>query len=191
MTVDAGPLAHKDYVLPEVDLSQDQGDPEWAGESMVPEPGRTTFRWLRAPGAYSQMWQGIQDEWRCIVEDYERFPADFGRAWHYVDSHPAFWTFTGPSSSGLPSGHVVLLEHSWGMHRAVDVSVGRVDEDLPAMVGLEAGRVSLHPDEYGHITCHDYDLDTLEPTYEQAVISLARKVWESYGNDRRICDADV
>ncbi|MDG3410288.1 hypothetical protein P5E37_05335 [Vibrio parahaemolyticus] len=55
------------------------------------------------------------------------------------------------------------------------------ERDAP-VICLEAG--GLIQDEDGEIvTTHDYDLDVSAPSFEQAVIMLAEKVNEKYGDD--------
>ena len=57
-------------------------------------------------------------------------------------------------------------------------------------VCCETGHVRLFPDEYGNAShWHDPALDGGAVTYKQAIIGCARRVWQEYGNDRRVCDA--
>lgn len=190
MTVDAGPLPHKDYVLPEVDLSMDEGDPDYDGRQFVPIEGSHCSRWVCPPGVHRNAWNARQADWADRVAAYEAQPGDFYSAWMYLNCHPAFWAFDQGGSTEHPSNHISRLEGHVGFDRSIEVWPLHDEESGGIYVTIEAGKRELIVRD-GPEHWHDPDLDTCEPTYEQAVIVLARKVWESYGNDRRVCDADV
>jgi hypothetical protein len=96
----------------------------------------------------------------------------------------------------VPREHVRNLDHGYGF------SSGAIEID-PHLVNPDDGRVSEDPrlntrlefwyetgewtwsDPESHV--HAYRLDGGAPTYEQAVIDLARKVHRYYGNDRARC----
>jgi hypothetical protein len=155
------PLPHKEIEFPDVDASG-QGDNQVIH------------------------WQWIRNQWQQNAIRYESDPGSFCNSWHYLNCHPAFWRFMCPErNQRFSSNHVTYLQYDYGFGSgAIEVDV-QGDDD----VVLEAGQNSLQRNEHGiHEQCHDYDLDTSASSYEEAVIILAWKVWERYGNDRRILE---
>lgn len=150
---------------------------------------------------YEHGWEMTRGEWERIALEYEQAPDDFHSAWHYLDGHPAFWKFSTPSAGDdRPRNHYAFLEKGQAFARmSVDVLVTRVAEngvqsDDPELntrteVWLEAGKWDLLEGEHVHAHWHDIELDTGAPTYEEAVVKLARLVREKYGNDRQVADA--
>lgn len=196
-------LPHKDIVFPEVDLSHDEGDPEWAGTDIVPVPGQSHYRWLRPPGLHAQVWGYTQADWQEAAAAYEAEPESFYASWYYLNNHPVYWRFH--PHEGHPPNSTVFLEHEYGFGSdAINVMVVRVcakcrrihEEDGPyeekTEIWLETGKWDMLPgrNHPGHTHWHDTELDCGGDTYEEAVVKLARLVWEKYGNDRRIADAD-
>lgn len=180
---------------------------------------------------YAEYWEDITTAWRNCVALYEDDPTDFYNAWNYLDLHPAFWKFRygtydpqptrhpkkpsrrrrlmpwknrAPEPEFMPLAerlHVKHLEHEYGIHRCVDIMVGKVlNEDGVGLrpevwVEIELGQQSW-PEEFdpadpnsGDKKYHDYKLDATGPTVEKAIIRAAYNVWSVYGNDRRVCDA--
>lgn len=191
-------LPHKDYVLPEVDLSHDEGDPDWDGRHFVPIEGRSGSRWVSPPGVAARAWEATQESWKEIVYDYEFNPDDFYNSWHYLEDHPMFWEFRDHKVDDWGPNHYHRLFIGCGIPNCVDVMVvkvnpetGKIDDGLntKTMIWLEAGPSSLFSNEYGfHDRSHDIALDCGADTFEAAITILARLIWENYGNDRRICD---
>jgi hypothetical protein len=138
---------------------------------------------------FAESWAGVAGYWGRVVAAYEGEPGNFRLAWHYVNGHPAFWVFHQETLTGLPVDHCQRLNTEYGFHEAVEVGVGS-NAAGQAVVWLEAGYCSLFPDEYGTYHGHDPRIDTHALTFEHAVVSLARKMWDLYGNDRRFCDAE-
>jgi hypothetical protein len=113
-------LRHKDIVLPEVDLSHDEGSPEWhaaGGQVFRPvyrEDG--TIRHYRytglPPGHYREYYQDcIVQEWDDTVARYEDDCQDVHAAWWYLAKHPVFWRFDlKRGRPGYPVNHVSRLE---------------------------------------------------------------------------------
>lgn len=208
-------LPHKDWVLPEVDLSHDGGDPRWhaaqLGETgaLGTTPVRDDQGNIRyyswnglEPGFWAGYWQMcIVDEWARIVADYEAHPDDAHAAWYYLDHHPVFWRFEKLGQEDYPANHVAHLEHEYAMSRGwpeitphkVNPDTNRIEEDDALNTRIqwwyEFGPWSLTPGEPS-IATHDYELDSGTETYEQAIIEIARKVHDNYGNDRRVVDSE-
>lgn len=217
-------LTHKSILLPDVPhdgtlnliLHDTQGNEIFPGTRNTP---------------WSEYWEGITTSWAETVAAYENDPNDFYNAWNYLDLHPAFWKFRYGTSDPQPARtpkkpsrtqrlkfwkrppvepefmplaerlHVRHLEYEYGIHRCVDIMVGKVtDEEGPGLrpevwVEIELGQHSW-PEEYnpadpnsGDKKYHDYKLDATGPTVEKAIIRAAYNVWCVYGNDRRVCDA--
>lgn len=173
--------------FPAVDLSGDEGDPDWDGRRFMKLPDGTA-KFARPPGEYAGMWQAIREEWAECVAAYESAPGDVAAAWAYISGHPAFWT-SDDAGILLPPDHVTRLETSEGVQGTVVWALWR-DEAGDVRVRLETGPRSLVPDEYGHIHSHDYRLDVIAGTCEEAILALAATIRRVYGNDRRICDGE-
>lgn len=195
-------LPHKDIVFPEVDLSGDEGDPDWAGEDFVEVPGRNVYRWVCPPGLHADVWGYKQESWEEAVAAYEAVPDSFFNSWYYLNGHPVYWRFN--QVADRPANHESGLETEYGFGSdAINIHVtqvcsdcGRRHDDDPNLnnkteIWLETGKWEMLPGKgsrhHGH--WHDPELDCGGDTYEEAVIKLARLVWEKYGNDRRIADA--
>lgn len=205
-------LPHKEIVLPEVDLSHDEGDPRWhdsGGQDSTPEYREDgTVKWYRwnglAPGHYREYWQlCVVESWTETVDRFEADPDDAHSAWWYVDTHPVFWRFTRERSDDYPASHVSRLEHEGTLRQGwPDIVPHKVcpetncieddaDRNTRTQWWYEFGPWSLHPDEHGvHVPTHDYPLDGGADTYEEAIIEIAKKVHEHYGNDRRVVDSE-
>jgi hypothetical protein len=189
-------LPHKEYVLPVPDLSPREDDPEQIARS----------RTWRRRSSYENYWTlCVADSWAAVVAAYEASPDDVHAAYWYLDNHPVFWRFREPPFlSGQPRDHVSSLEHGYAFRRGlieiaphkVNPATERQEDDDMLNTRLEwwyeFGPHDLLPrDEAGvqvQATWHDYLLDGGAATYEQAVVDIAYKVWEHYGNDRVIVD---
>lgn len=83
---------------------------------------------------------------------------DFYEAYHYLDHHPMF--------------HGRFLPELW-------LSVFRSEDGKGVQILLEHGpRVT--DAVYGEMFSHDIRLDTWAPTFEEAIIGLAKRVREFY-----------
>lgn len=137
-----------------------------------------------------------------LCEKYFADTSDFAAAWHYLVNHPIFhrprlndaWgrTYSELSAEerdyldrGLERDDSDGLSNMW-----VNVSV---DSQGATWVQLEHGphlwgcdvserEWPMWPAEGQQ--SHDFHLDVCEPTYEQAIVRLALKVHELYGEDR-------
>lgn len=202
------PLPHKDIVLPEVDLSHDEGDPRWhesGGLMSSPEYREDgTVKWYTwnglPPGHYAEYWQSVVKDWERQAARYEQDPGNVVHAYYYLDNHPAFWKFENERiHPDYPVNHVSHLWHecAWEHDGIIRVDphlvcpeTNRIEEDEARNTAVrwwyEFGPVTLFAP---HSTFHDYLLDGGADTFEECVIQIARKVWENYGNDRRIVDS--
>ena len=208
-------LKHKKIVFPEVDLSHDEGDPEWDGVSQVqtvpiqrgekPDHPDGVRRWIRPGGVCARAWEGYKEDWIRVVEEYEANPDDFHNAWHYLDGHPIYWKFDQSADvAEWPPNHLHRLHHDRGISRCVDIIVVRVNpknktieddesKNTATRVWYETGQMDLLPRDYefdhgGQHQWHDWKIDGGAPTMEKAIIKLARRVWKKYGNDRRYAE---
>jgi hypothetical protein len=152
-------LPHKDYTLPVPDLS--------------PRPdnqGRLARRAGR--GNDADYWNlCIAPRWAALAAAYEASPGDAYAAWHYLDSHPAFWEFGQQSAAEVlldrrPRNHVSLLEYEYAFQRGaveiiprkVNPATGYPDEqaDLNTRLewGYEFGPMNLLPRNDGSGPAH-------------------------------------
>ncbi|EQM48224.1 hypothetical protein D051_1065 [Vibrio parahaemolyticus VPCR-2010] len=111
-------------------------------------------------------------------------------AWHFLMEHKIFNVkdSTTYSKDSLTAKQLGL---DWKAGTRLETRRSRFEDSLSVVVlgerdapviCLEAG--GLIQDENGEIvTTHDYDLDVSAPSFEQAVIMLAAKVSEKYGDD--------
>lgn len=206
-------LPHKEYVLPDVDLSHDEGDPRWhaaGGKDSTPaydnagEISHYTWNGLH-PSHYAEYWRlCVAEPWDETVRAYEKVPDDIFNAWTYVDAHPAFWHFDRTRREGYPVNHISGLISSGALTRGwpevtphrVCPATRRHEEDASLNTATEwwyeLGPEAMLPDEHGwRGPTHDYLLDGGDKTYEAAVIALARAIHDHYGNDRQIVDSDT
>jgi hypothetical protein len=200
-------MIHKDYVLPEVDLSHDEGDPRWheaqrSGEKLgamgatplYREDGTIrAYRWNGLPpGHYREYWQlCVVETWAKLVTDFEGNPDDVHAAYWYIDSHPVFWAFEQVRNDDYPANHVSRLEHEGALvHRSwPEIAPHRDDEGL--IWCYEFGKRDLFKNEHGfHASWLDHLLMGHAGTYELAVIEIAGKIHENYGNDRQVVDSE-
>lgn len=203
-------LPHKEYALPEVDLSHDEGDPRWhaaGGKGSIPvhdDQGRVLhYSWTGLhPGHYAEYWRlCVAGPWEEAVRAYEASPGDAFSAWTYADCHPVFWKFRGRRREDYPVNHVSGLTASGALTRGwpevtphrVCPETGRHEDDAARNTATqwwyELGPEKLLPDGEGDCPWHDYALDGGAATYEDAVIALARVIYDNYGNDRQVTDS--
>ena len=158
----------------------------------------------RHKGLYKRTAAHRMKEWRDTVVAYEAHPEDFFNAWHYLNDHPIFYHFGGPSTSIQENEQCLIhgdgIERTYFMVVRADPKTRRI-ENNPARntrtyVWFETGpwlwesewvAQGADPDHIGPwgIGQHDISLDGGAPSFEKAVIKLARWVHNLYGNDRR------
>lgn len=128
------------------------------------------------------IYKAILFEWHSIVVDYEDAPGDPVNAWRYLAQHPVFWEVEKGSSG--PS--YLLPGTAW--YRAIESGFDRHGHAGVA-VWMEAVRCRWHSDptleemeaaDPAAVECIGVDL----PTYEEALTALARRVHDTWGNDR-------
>ena len=175
-------LPHKEIVLPDVDLSFDDNP----------------------PGHYAEYWRlCFVESWADNVARYEADPDDVHAAWWYIENHPVFWQFSQPRPEQYPRNHISRLQAEGALsHLSQD---GAMRRGWPEIIpfrdekgmswSYEFGkralfREELHPGTFGFDTYNDWKLSGYADTYEQAVIEIARKIYDNYGNDRRVVDSE-
>jgi len=197
---------HKDYVLPETDLSHDEGDPRWHEAQRSGDAGAMgstalrnergeiyAYRWNGLePGHYQEYWQlCVVETWAKQVTTFEENPDDVHAAYWYVDGHPVFWAFERELHDDYPVNHVSRLEHEGALtHRSWPEIVPHEDDQGLAWC-YEFGKRDLYPNEHGvHASWLDHLLIGHADSYEAAIIEIAQKIHEHYGNDRRVVDSE-
>ena len=190
-------LPHKEYVLPSVDLSHDEGDARWheAGEdaTAIMQDGEIIhYRWNGlAPGHYQEYWRlCVVDHWAELVRRYEENPEDTYAAYWYIDNHPVFWQFGEQADDDdRPADHVSCLEHEGAMTRGWPEITPHADEG-GLFWSYEFGPRLLTPDVNGFRgSVHDWQLDGTSLTYELAVLAVAGRLHMHYGNSREVVDS--
>ena len=122
----------------------------------------------------------LKSSLQIAIENEELYlenPTDFFTAYHYIDTHPAFWTVMGelPSWYWATEGHCQRISH-W---------VYKDDENGQLKICLETGShvnkitdsVKIYQEHY-----HDYRLDVCADTFEQAFIKLAALLYKFFDN---------
>lgn len=202
-------LPHKEIVFPAVDLCNDEGDPDYPRREEILQQeiaeGSQYHRWICPPHVHRNYWEVVRSQWEETTRAYEVNPDSFYASWHYLNDHPIFWKFLAQADyGGRPKNHVSFLKTEWGFD-GIDMMVVLTDEtgtinkdeslNTRTAIWLEAGKWNLFADEHehgsSHCHWHDIELDCGGATYEEAVIKLARLVWDRYGNDRLIADAPL
>lgn len=113
------------------------------------------------------------------AKSYFSDPGDFGNAWSFVDTHPAFWV--APNLKSKPF-HWIQKGHS----NQLLLNVYRHDGKV--FVKLETG--SHIPPEYaGHYG--DWRLEVTAKTYELAMVELAKRVARAYNLDGTETEGDT
>lgn len=178
----SGPLKNKSIILPKL-------------KTVIPGD-------KRGSRLYYDLRLYLELEWSETVRAYEANPSSFYNAWRYLDNHPIYWQLSRyPGKNDVPRQHMRNLDHGngfgnggiWMSVERVDVT-GKVSRD-PALnrrteVWLETGEWSWAESEHGASHYHNYKLDCGGPTYEAAVVKMARNVHRFYGNDRRRCEPE-
>jgi hypothetical protein len=104
-----------------------------------------------------------------LTRHYEKNPNNFVTAFHWLETHPAFWTRPDAESNYWSTDNISRL---W-----IGVTTNRVGETV---IMLEHGG-AVEPARTD--TYHDLRLDVYAPTYEIAIIELAAKVHQFFNVD--------
>lgn len=203
-------MKNKDWELPEIDLSHDEGDERWheaGGHDTTPEykEDGVTVKWYRwnglGPGHYKSYYQlCVVGSWAETVTKYEANPDDVHRAWWYIDTHPVFWKFDRPLHEDYPKNHVShlvhqgALEEGWPNITPHKVNPkkgkhGRVTRNEKKNTKLQWWYEFGPSDMDGGCKTHDWELDGGADSYEECILAIARKIHKYYGNDRSLVDA--
>lgn len=162
----------KPIVFPEVDTS---GEPT----SLMAES------W---PTLYVDSWESTKRNWTEIVVAYEENSEDLYRVWMWLTYHPIFWYFGREERR-----HVSTLAETRGVHEGLELQPAMVSKktrraegpwkDREVEIWVEVFPTSLTRGS-NDIRLHDIELDCGAPTYEQALIKVARLIYDRHGNDR-------
>lgn len=158
------------------------GDREGRNRLFISSGDEDTNKWLVSLAYYK--WLDF------IVPNYDTNPNDWLTAYHFIDLHPAFWTrhsrggdsgYTPPAyewdtESGIDKIDMWVTQTSSGNNRIVLETGGHV----PSLMGN---------DDLDYSTRYaDWTLTTSAPTFEKAVVKLAKKIREAFelnGDDNR------
>lgn len=140
------------------------------------------------PTLYIDSWAATQREWTSTVHAYEEHQDDVYRAWWWLARHPIFWYFGREDRR-----HISTLSETRGVHEGLEFQPAMVNRKSRKTEGPWKYReveiwVEVFPTSLtrgtNDIRLHDTDLDTGAPTYEEALIKVARMIYERHGNDR-------
>ena len=136
---------------------------------------------------YQDLQRMRQEEWRKLALAYERNPGDFYTAWHWLQKHPIFWYFG-------KRRHESLLATDRGIHEGLEFEPAMVHPETQCISDVSADNtrlavwVEVFPaslqDGGRDGRLHDYECDTGGDTYEDAVVAVAREIYNHHGNDR-------
>jgi hypothetical protein len=142
------------------------------------------------------------EEWASTVAVYAADPADVLAVWRYLTKHPIFWSYLVPSNLADIDPREID-EATWAKIETegwlsdinglaqLDANLGRSEGRL--VVSMEHGPVLWPLDvparhrtglRIGGTPSHDPNLDVSAPTWEEAIVALAAKVRQRYGDDR-------
>jgi len=100
---------------------------------------------------------------------YEKDPDDFRTAWNWLDHHPAFWSRRSED------------DFYWSTESNAHIWMGvSADREGNTVIMLEHG-AAVRDSRTHHY--HDLRLDVYAPTYEEAIIQLAAKVYQFFEVD--------
>lgn len=148
--------------------------PAWL-EAELPE-ARPEARVIVVAEGYAISWtdenslwllQEAYASWLNFYREWQENKDDFLSAYYFIDQHPAFWTR-------------LKHEKTFQWHTAD----GRPDTIIPCRD--DTGQVCISLETGGHVEpaytehYHDYRLDVTEPTFEEAIVALAKRVDEIF-----------
>jgi hypothetical protein len=174
-------------------LYQRPGERNWTMRPPSPQERRHNTEQLAAYRA---------EKWASTVAACAANPADVLAAWRYLTAHPVFWTYLLPGELADVDPREVD-EATWARVEAegwlsdsnglahLDVNLGRSEGRLE--VRMEHGPVLWPLDvppqhrtglRVGGTPAHDPSLNVAGPTWEEAIVAMAAKVRQRYGDDR-------
>lgn len=105
--------------------------------------------------------------WLTFYQEWKESPEDFLSAYRFIEQHPAFWT-------RLKHEKTFMWHTSDGMPITI---IPRRDDKGQVCISLETGG-HVEPAYTDHY--HDYRLAVTEPTFEEAIVALAKRVDEIF-----------
>lgn len=143
---------------------------------------------------YRRVQVGREDRWRQLVLAYEEDLTDFYSAWRWLNEHPIFYRCTREfHERGLTANRGILD----GCVEVTPVKVNPVNlkrsedptKNTLLQFWVEVFARSLKPEECT-ISTHDYECDTGGSSYEEAIVAVAKEIYERHGNDRAALDKE-
>lgn len=136
---------------------------------------------------YPDLQQMRKEEWERRARAYEADPEDFHTAWHWLNNHPVFWYFGKERHERNLCADRGVFEGLEFVPVKVNPETLRIDDDSSkntlVQIWVEVFMSSLRQPG-GGIRLHDVECDTGGATYEEAVVKVAKRIYERYGNDR-------
>jgi hypothetical protein len=154
----------------------------------IPRDGQTSGI-LGWPTLYQDLAVMREDRWTKWCRLYEETPEDFYIAWYWVEHHPVFWYHGrhGPHESTLCSDRGVDegLEFRPAKVNPKNLKISKTKaKNTLLQIWVEVFPTSMSPGSLNTNRLHDTDCDTGAGTYEEAVIAVAKEIYEHHGNDR-------
>lgn len=143
---------------------------------------------------YASIQEFREEEWRKVVLAFEENQSVYNAYW-YVALHPMFYFFMPPFKDGrAPRVHERHLVHEQGWQQVqiqphlVNPATMRISDD-PSLNTHTEFWYEFGPTLFGHdagagISGHDQECDDGAKSYDDAIVAVAKKIHEVYGNDR-------
>ncbi len=196
----AGPVPEDE---PQVRVWTDADGTRWHemnGMTLYQRPGERNWT-MRPPTREERRRNNEQlaayraEEWAGTVAVYAANATDLLAAWRYLTAHPVFWTYVVPPHEVDEAIWARIEAEGWlsdseGL-ACLDVSLDRLGDRLevrlehgPALWPLDVPAQHRAGLRVGGTPSHDLNRDVAKPTWEEAIVALAAKVRQRYGDDR-------
>lgn len=184
-------MKHKDWKLPELPSKTPKKKRDKNEKQLDKLFGKRLSRQL-----YERLQEDREDSWRSHLLAFEANPNSVYNAYWYVALHPMFYYFRAwKTDDGVPVVHErhLVSDQGWEcVHispQMVNPKDMRISDDKHLNTRIdwwyEFGP-TLWGDNYGDgIRGHDHKCDGGAPTYDEAIIKVAKAIHKAYGNDRR------
>lgn len=170
------------------DSSLPEYDPEMKEVIFMPVDEQGTGRILVASSDESRR-EYLEDSVKnflSVLNDYIENP-NFYNSYRFIDFHPIFWRKAEPedtlptwdwvTDSGCTQVEIFVYEETPG-EIVVSLEAG------PTWIADEtASEIDLYVKQSYYTTSHDYRLDAYASTYEEAIIKLAKNIYNYYNID--------
>jgi hypothetical protein len=160
------------------------------GDAHVPEGMEGV---LTGENLYRTLQSNREDRWRRLVLAYEEDLTDFYCAWRWLNEHPIFYRCHRELHERSLTDDRGILDSCVEVKPVkVNPKTARISEDDTKNTKLEfwveVFPRSIKPEH--NVSLHDYLRDTGGDTYEKAIITVAKSIYDHHGNDRAVLDKE-